>query len=191
MIRAGLLLAAGQSARFGSADKLRAPLRGRPLVAHAAEALRAAGCDLLIAATRDTEVAALLDEFESIRPEQDDQSASLRAGTAYAEDRGADRVLVALGDMPLVTPDLLRAIAERCTETRAAAATDGTRAMPPACFPRPLFAELRALTGDRGARALLDRLPEEALIAAPAGTLTDIDTKADLAALDAARVGVP
>jgi molybdenum cofactor cytidylyltransferase len=51
---------------------------------------------------------------------------------------------------------------------------------PPACWPRSLFAELRALDGDRGAGRLLQALPEAALVRAPAGCLLDIDTQEDL-----------
>jgi CTP:molybdopterin cytidylyltransferase MocA len=66
---------------------------------------------------------------------------------------------------------------------QAAAATDGTRPMPPACFPAGLFDDLQALTGDRGAAPLLRALPEAQRVTAPPGTLIDIDTEADFAAL--------
>lgn len=185
MTAAGLLLAAGESRRFGAADKLLAPLDGRPLVTHAAGTLRAAGLAPLIAVVTSDAVAALLDGFALVRlpPGPAAQSRSLAAGVAEAEAQGAARLLVALGDMPRVTPGLVAAVIARCPEGGAAAAHDGTRPMPPACFDRALFGELEAITGDRGAAPILRALSPDCLVAAPPGTLADIDTAADLAAL--------
>ena len=181
---AAVLLAAGASRRFGAADKLLAGLRGRPLVAHAAAALRQSGLAPLIAVTTNPQVAALLPEFRIVRPDLPDpaQSDSLRAGIAAARALGAARVVVALGDMPDVPPDLLRAVAARATDTLPAAATDGARVLPPACFPAALFDALLVARGDRGARGLLAGLPEAQRVPAAPGALRDIDTPADLAA---------
>ncbi len=54
----GLLLAAGHSRRFGAADKLAAPLDGRPLVAHAAGALAALPLAARLVVLRDPGLAA-------------------------------------------------------------------------------------------------------------------------------------
>lgn len=182
MTTAGVLLAAGHSHRFGPGDKLLAPLRGQPLVGYAAAALRDLGPDLLIAVARSDAVADALDGFEIVRPPegQGGQADSLRAGIARARDLGATRAIVVLGDMPFVTADLLRRIADSATAHRPSAATDGTRAMPPACFPAAVFPRLLRLRGDRGAAALLRDLPPEALVPAPASALRDIDLPADL-----------
>jgi len=185
VITAGILLASGASRRFGAADKLLAPLEGRPLVAHAAAALAQAVAGPLIVVAARPEVAAAVPGFAPVRPARPDpaQSDSLAAGIARARALGAGRAVVTLGDMPRVTPELIRAVRDRCTAAQAAAATDGTRPMPPACFPAALFDTLQALSGDRGAAPVLRALPEGQLVAAPAGALVDIDTAADLAAL--------
>jgi CTP:molybdopterin cytidylyltransferase MocA len=130
-------------------------------------------------------VAAALPGFAHVRPDPPEpaQSDSLAAGIARARALGADRALVVLGDMPRVTPDLIAAVRDRCTAAQAAAATDGTRPMPPACFPACLFDRLAGLSGDRGAAPLLRALPERQRVTAPPGALVDIDTEADLAAL--------
>jgi len=182
-VTAAVLLAAGASRRFGPDDKLLALWHGRPLVTHAAEALRASGLSPLIAVTANPEVAALLPGFAVVAPDrpQPEQSDSLRAGIAEARRLGAPAALVALGDMPGVTADLLRAVAARASPAQPAAATDGTRAMPPACFPAALFEALLAATGDRGARPLLASLPDAQRVPAPAEALVDIDTRADIA----------
>jgi CTP:molybdopterin cytidylyltransferase MocA len=183
-VTAAILLAAGASRRFGAEDKLLSLFRGRPLVTHAAEALRASGLAPLIAVTSNPDVATLLPGFQLVFPDRPDpeQSDSLRAGVAEARRLGAPAALVALADMPGVTPGLLRAVAARATATEAAAASDGSRALPPACFPAALFDALLATTGDRGARPLLAALPPAQRVPAPPEALRDIDTPGDLAA---------
>ncbi len=186
MKTAGLLLAAGASRRFGAEDKLLAPFEGKPLVSHAAEALRQANADVLIAVTGSDAVAGCLAGFTIVRPigEEVAQSRSLAAGVAEAMRIGADRLLVVLGDMPRITPDLCREVMARCGEAGGSAAFDGKRPQPPACFSRALYPDLARLTGDRGAGTLLRTLPQDCLVHAPPGQLADIDTTDDLARLE-------
>ncbi|SDF40316.1 nucleotidyltransferase family protein [Limimaricola pyoseonensis] len=184
----GLLLAAGRSRRFGPQDKLRAPFRGRPLVTHAAAALRASGPDRLLAVCADPAVAAVLDGFEIVPTDPEGgQSASLRAGARRARALGAAKLLVVLGDMPRVRPELLREVVAACDAAHPAAAHDGTRIMPPACFPAALLPDLEALEGDRGAAALLRGGAPGAVRLCPAapGLLIDIDTPEALRAAEA------
>lgn len=187
MKTAGVLLAAGASRRFGAADKLLAPLNGRPLISYAARALVAAKPDVLIAISRNADVDTMLAGFDIMKPPENDpkQSDSLRAGIARAQALGARRSIVVLGDMPFVTPGLIENVMSRSTPTTPAAATDGQRRMPPACFPAACFADLLAQTGDRGAAAVLQALPQSALVTAEHGELLDIDTPDALAAAQA------
>ncbi|MEL7012839.1 MAG: nucleotidyltransferase family protein [Pseudomonadota bacterium] len=176
MTRAAVLLAAGASRRFGPSDKLLAPLGNKPLVTHAADALRASDLDVLIAVVRSKEVAALLAGFETVIPDKADpkQSASLRAGVLKARDLGATQITVVLGDMPFVSASMIDVVTQECTETRPAAAWDGTRPIPPVCFPNVFFDDLLALHGDRGAASLLS---DAVFISASGHALHDIDTR--------------
>ena len=176
MTRAGVLLAAGGSRRFGTGDKLLAPLGDKPLVAHAADALRASDLDTRIAVVRSKEVAALLTGFETVTPDEADpkQSDSLRAGVLKARDLGATQITVVLGDMPFVTAAMIDAVTHACTATRPAAAWDGTRPIPPVCFPDIFFDDLLALQGDRGAAALLS---DAVFVSASGLALHDVDTR--------------
>ncbi|WP_306119047.1 MULTISPECIES: NTP transferase domain-containing protein [unclassified Roseitalea] len=178
----GLVLAAGRSTRFGGANKLLAPLDGPPVAAHVARAMGGVRLAHRAVVTAEPAVAALFGGFEVLSPRGGprDQASSLALGVDRARALGADRLLIALADMPLVTTDLLTAVLDRCTTDRPSAASDGRRRCPPACFPQPVFPALAALRGDHGARALLAALPAEAVIAAPPQILVDIDTRQDL-----------
>lgn len=174
----GVLLAAGASRRFGAADKLLALLDGQPLVSHAAAAMRGVPLARRIAVVSNPAVTAYVQGFEIVTIPSGGQADSLRAGLEAA---GApERLLVALGDMPDVTPAHLARVIAAATDEAPAASHDGTAPLPPACFPRRLFPALAALEGDRGAGSLLRDLPPEQLIAAPR-LLRDIDRPKDLA----------
>jgi molybdenum cofactor cytidylyltransferase len=180
MITAGVLLAAGESQRYGENNKLLSEYQGRPLVTHAAAALRDAELDVLVAVVADEGVAAELDGFHLawIRTGESSKSRSLKAGIVAARERHADRVLIALGDMPAVGATHLRAVADRCTIDSPSATYDGSRAMVPACFPASSFTALLDLDGDIGARPLLRNLPRSALVRADEALLLDIDHQA-------------
>ena len=187
MIRCGLVLAAGRSSRFGAADKLLADLGGKPLAAHAADAMRAVALDHRLAVVADRAVGALFGGFEvlTVTASEAPQSRSLALGARRAKALGADRLLVALSDMPLVDAGLLASVLARCTDARPSAATDGARISPPACFPADRLDPLARLEGDRGAAALLGDLPGSALARARPPMLGDVDTRDDLARLRA------
>ena len=191
MIIAGILLAGGQSERFGRTDKLLAPFLGKPLVTHAAGALTACKFDLLIAVTASQQVAERLSGFQITAPptQSHAQSDSLRAGLRLAERLGADRAVVVLGDMPNVTTVLIQEVTARCRAGTPSAAFDGRRSMPPACFPRESFSAIQGLAGDQGARTFFRGLSGDALVQAPDGELIDVDTPDDITKAAKARGG--
>lgn len=182
-MRAALVLAAGQSRRFGAADKLLTPVEGGPMLAHALEAARAAA-GLRLATVSSEPVAALVRAhgFQPVPvPAGAPQSASLRAGLAAARQHGATQLLVLLGDMPFVqATDVAALLALAGTE--AACATGGTTPLPPAAFPEEMFAALAGTQGDRGAGALLREIPAARRLTLPPDRLRDIDRPEDLRA---------
>ncbi|WP_411956706.1 nucleotidyltransferase family protein [Paracoccus homiensis] len=177
MILTGILLAAGSSRRFGPSDKLLHPFRGRPLIAHAAQAMRQARLDHRVAVISNPALSVHLQGFQVVRIVPAAMADSLRAGLAAVT--GTDRLLIALGDMPFVTAAHLDRVARTATPDRPAASVDDGPPMPPACFPAAWLPRLAELSGDQGAGRLLRDLSPDALVAGH-GLLGDIDRPGDL-----------
>ncbi|KEP70664.1 UDP-N-acetylglucosamine pyrophosphorylase [Thioclava dalianensis] len=179
--RVGLLLAAGASRRFGPQDKLLASYRGAPLVLHAARAMMGVPLAARVAVVSSAPVAECLAEagFTICRVEPGPQSRSLAAGVAVAQEMEATQILLALGDMPEIRAEDLAAVLALAGSEGACVQTGGI-AMPPAVFAARDFAELRGISGDRGARGLLADLPPAQRLNLPPARAIDIDRPGDL-----------
>lgn len=187
-----VLLAAGAGTRFGGGKLLHPLDDGVAIAAHAARNLIAADLDV-VAVTRpgDFPLADMLEQegchvstcADAVRG----MGYSLAHGVATA--REAAGWVVALADMPRVRPSTIRAIA--------AAIADGASIAAPRCqgrrghpvgFAPALREELLALTGDSGARAVLERHRDALRLinCDDAGVLLDVDSRSDLE-----RLGTP
>jgi molybdenum cofactor cytidylyltransferase len=177
-----IYLAAGHSRRFGDANKLLAMLNGKPLVAHAAQTIRSMSLAHRITIVADNHVAAQLNGFDILyaKGSQNTMSCNIALGVTAAQARGADRVLIALADMPFVPREHFEAVIAACDSTHASASSDGTRHLPPACFPESYFEQLMALTGENGAGKIIKYLPAEFITIADSDALADIDKPTDL-----------
>ena len=91
--------------------------------------------------------------------------------------------LILPGDMPMVKPETLQAVAQALDQHTVAYAQYRGRRGHPVGFAAELFSELATLSGDEGARRLLARYPAHGVEVDDAGVLIDIDTEADLAGL--------
>jgi len=107
---------------------------------------------------------------------QEGMAASLRAGIAAVAH--CDAALVLLCDQPDVTEAHLTALLDAFEPGSIVASDYGPHLGPPCVFDRAFFPELLALTGDQGARKLLQRHAPRS-VPFPGG-LHDIDTPADL-----------
>ncbi len=188
---AGLLLAAGRSARFGG-DKLLAPLHGRPVLFWSAAAM-AMEVDVLYVVV-PTNATARIDALEGIpaivvqHARSDDGMASSIAAGIAALPSDADAVVIALADQPLVAPSVTRRLCDRWRAGGATAVAPryGDGRGHPVLFARAAFAALAALQGDTGARAVLDALGDEVVqIPVDASMPVDVDTPEALRALAA------
>ncbi len=183
-----ILLAAGRSTRMGS-FKLLEDLNGRPMVAHATQALVDAGLPVLVVLGHQadavrTALAGLPVQFVEAADYALGMSHSLRAGLA-AIPAGWRGVVVALGDMPRVGAVTITAIAAAATSERSIVVpvSNGRRGNP-VLFGRAWLARLSDSSGDRGGKALLDEIADlvTEVEVADDGVLFDIDDPATLAA---------
>ncbi len=109
---------------------------------------------------------------------------SIAAGVAARPN--ASGWLIVPGDMPLVRPDTLRAVAEALEQHPVAYAQYRGRRGHPVGFAAELYSELTRLSGDEGARRLISRYPSVGVEVDDPFVLMDIDTVADLDAMRAA-----
>jgi CTP:molybdopterin cytidylyltransferase MocA/xanthine/CO dehydrogenase XdhC/CoxF family maturation factor len=188
----GLVLAAGMSSRMGR-NKLTVPVAGKPMLRHVVEAALASRLESVTVVTgHDAPSIEVALEGLPVRFLHNPDyaaglSTSLRAGIAGCN---ADGIMVLLGDMPGITSGLIdRTIAAFDPAAGRAiciATAQGERGHP-VLWSRQFFGELRKLTGDKGARALIEA--NAALLceieADDPGPLTDIDTPEALAAYTA------
>lgn len=160
---AGVVLAAGEGRRFGDTKQV-ALLDGRPLVSHVVRIARAAGLDpvFVVVGHDATRVREALDDDVVVVDNPDHatgQASSLRAGVAAAEPSSAAALVVLLADQPGIDPGVVRAVAGAHAvghEVVRARYTD--RAGHPVLFGRSTWPRLAEVTGDVGARDLLDEL---------------------------------
>jgi molybdenum cofactor cytidylyltransferase len=190
---AAVVLAAGLSSRMG-ANKLLSDLNGQALIRHTIERLGKAAIDEIIVVTghQALEVRAALKNYKLRFVHNDDYveglSTSVRAGIAAVQ--ACDAAFVCLGDMPLIeAEDLNRMIAAfNVAEGRSLVAPVlGRKLGNPILWGQEHFVELMALTGDRGARSLVETRRDQIVEIAVThdGILLDADTPEALAEIRA------
>ena len=191
---AAVILAAGDSSRFGAPKQLARFGRSTILRTVLSNVLKVRRLEkvVLVLGRRHDKVAASLGPMAGdgrlvIVVNEDSHlgmSTSLRAGLRFV--RPCDAAAIFLGDQPLVDPRTVRRVLEaylfrRC---RLAYPVAGGRRGHPVIFGRELFAGLEALVGDVGARAVVDsNAGWEATVSVDPETQLDIDRRKDLKSL--------
>jgi 4-nitrophenyl phosphatase len=184
---ATIILAAGESSRFGKLKQL-LEWNGVSLVAHGADVALDAGLGPVIVVLGCEAEAAR--RALGARPVQavtnwrwkEGLSTSVQTGLAAVPPESEAAILMQC-DQPLVTPGLLQALARRFADTQAAIVhpTHAGQRGTPTLFDRRLFAELASVSGDTGGRAVIAKHPDEiaTLEVTDRDVLADIDTPAD------------
>jgi molybdenum cofactor cytidylyltransferase len=190
---AAVILAAGASSRFGS-PKLLAELDGRPLLEHVLDATREAGIDEIVvvlghAADEIEDGIDWLDEHIVRNPDPELLSSSLQVGLAAAAELEPPirAAVVLLGDQPRVRPDVIRGLVAAARDSVepivVPAYADGGGANP-LVIRHEAFDVADEASGDRGLGPLLDEREDLVRRVPVSGSNPDVDTPADLAALD-------
>lgn len=191
-LRCGVvILAAGASTRMGTPKQL-LELGGRTLLVRTIEAALASAAWPI--------VVVLGAHAEKIRPSlarlpvlitenaawPEGMASSIREGVTTLQQfsRRLDAALIALCDQPAFSADVIAQLvaAQRATGQSIVAAHYAGRNGAPALFLREHFHALAHLTGEEGARALLNAEPSRVAAVELPALATDLDTPEDFAA---------
>lgn len=182
----GILLAAGNSSRFGS-NKLLYPFRDSCIVLQAAANL-AAACEQMLVVCNDTQVEQRLKQANytvvNCHQAAEGLSASIACGIRAAAD--ADGWLIALGDMPCIQPASISQVLETIRQHQGIVAPMyKNQRGHPVGFSQAYARRLLALSGDRGAGQLISQRQEDfiGIAVTDSGVIMDIDQPEDLAQL--------
>ena len=181
-----VVLAGGSGSRFGSTKQL-AMIGDQPMVARAVAAAEAAcGPRTLLVTGSDWAAVA-----NAAKPQRGfivvnqnytaGLSSSIAAGVSAIRPL-ADAVLLLLADQPLVTVSHLQDLEQAWRESPGSivASAYAKTCGPPVIFPARFFDALSSLSGDKGARAVIDA-HQDAVIGIPfEGAAIDVDTPSDL-----------
>jgi molybdenum cofactor cytidylyltransferase len=169
-----LVLASGRGERFtasgGTVHKLQALLDGKSVLQHTLDAVRASGLPWHLEACGHAGMG-------------DAIAASVRA------TRTAPGWLILPGDLPLVQAETLRLVATALRFAPIVVPLYRGKRGHPVAFTAGLRRELENLHGDRGAGVLLQGHPVTQLVTGDIGCVVDVDTLADLQAVQQLRAG--
>lgn len=182
----GILLAAGSGSRFGGGKLLHPLPDGMPIgVASLLNLKRAMSDVITVVRSGDDGLRKQLEGHGVAIHVCSDAHLGMARSFVCGIDasRDADGWVIALGDMPFVLTQTIKAIAERIAQTgRIAIPAYRKQRGHPVGFSRRYLEELLVLQGDEGARSVIGRHPREVEIVDcdDRGILRDIDTPADL-----------
>ena len=192
---AGILLAAGTSTRMGKTKQL-LPFGEKTLIERVlVEALNSElERIVLVLGYQAVEIKKIINpvspqpKLTIIENRQFKQgiSSSIIAGLSEIENTH-EHVMILLGDMPFIHRDLINLLIRRYLQSGCSigAIKGQERPVHPVMFSRELYAELLALQGDVGARALFTKYSDKVCLIEPEGPYDakDIDTPEDYAGI--------
>ena len=191
-----MILAAGTSSRAGTVNKLLYPYKGKPLVLHVVHTLAASRVDsVLIVSGHDAQKVEELiadDPLGSLFNENYQQGIGSSLALGISSLYRHDAVIVCLGDMPHVTPNVINALIDALIDTKNQRIeksffipTYGGKRGNPVLIKRNQFDALLKLEGDSGARELINRSAQQVHEVAVQckGVLEDFDTLEQLNSL--------
>lgn len=181
-----VVLAAGQSTRMGGTNKLLADLKGAPMVRRTVDHALAAGVGKVIVVTGheaervEAALAGLPVTFVRNAGFAGGLASSLQKGLASLPPTVAGAIVL-LGDMPLVHPEVMQRLAAAFADepgVRAVVPTLYGQRGNPVVLARAMFADVARLSGDAGARALIEAAGGDVAEVAvdDPGILRDFDT---------------
>lgn len=182
-----IVLAAGRSTRMGK-NKLVLPLDGRPVLGRVLDALKGSkvGEIVVVLGEGAEEVRRKVDLSGTrvvVNPRYaEGMSTSVKAGLRSVSPSAAAAVVV-LGDQPFLSSALVDSLIDGFLEEGAPVVVPVRlgRRRNPVLFARSAFPEIMNISGDRGAKAVVEAQGAAALEVkvGQAGTVLDVDTPSD------------
>jgi molybdenum cofactor cytidylyltransferase len=182
-----IVLAAGAGTRFGRTKQV-VEVRGKPLAQHAVDAATDANVDEVVVvlghdAERVSEALRLPRNARVVvNPDHETGMASSLAVGLRATDATSEAAVILLADQPGVRADHVRSLVRAFRDTADPVVRLRFRDGPgPALLARETWPEVTALTGDVGARSILDVDPERVRwISVDEDAPRDVDAPEDL-----------
>ena len=160
-----VILAAGASVRFGKENKLLVEVDGRPMLQRVVEAVMAGGVDetLVVTGADHDSIASLLRGYgaKPVRNERwrEGMGTSLAKGVRALDGDNCAGILVCLGDLPFLSSrmvgQIIQVFRQNGGERIVVPVVNGRRGHP-VIFPGSYAIKLGRLTGDEGARSILN-----------------------------------
>jgi molybdenum cofactor cytidylyltransferase len=183
---AGVILAAGGSARFGSPKQLITHY-GENIVRRSARVALEAGLSpvIVVLGAYASTILPFLAGLESVVTVLNDsweegQSTSLITGLDEAQRQECDAAVVLLADQPGVDSESIERLVRKYNPHNAVASEYNGVVGAPALVPSEFFNELRMIRGDQGAGKWLRDNPDRVTTIAMSEAAFDIDTPDDL-----------
>ena len=183
---AGLILAAGGSSRMGDQNKLMMPFQGKPMLNHVVNASLNSNLTqtFVVVGHQSSEIKNLVqsDDIQCVENEQWETGMASSIVAGISQLKQFDGFLILLGDMPLVTPELINEIIVHGSADKIVIPIKDGLYGNPVCFGSKFRDELLTLYGDSGAKKVIqDNLSSMIKIEIQSNTIfKDYDTKESL-----------
>ena len=163
----GIYLAAGNSERMGT-NKLELPVGKMTLGSLALDTALKSLLEKVIVVVKETDDVHWISSniksddkiiIEKCTTAHEGKSESIKCGILRAQEEGADAAMVILADQPFITELILNELIECMKKTPTSnyvSASHNQLLIPPVLFSGAMFPELLNLTGDTGAKTLLE-----------------------------------
>ncbi|MCS5625200.1 MAG: nucleotidyltransferase family protein [Candidatus Marinimicrobia bacterium] len=183
---AGLILAAGGSSRMGDENKLMMPFQGKPMLNHVVNASLNSNLTqtFVVVGHQSSEIKNLVqsDDIQCVENEQWETGMASSIVAGISQLKQFDGFLILLGDMPLVTPELINEIIVHSSADKIVIPIKDGLHGNPVFFGSKFRDELLTLYGDSGAKKVIqNNLSSMIKIKIQSNTIfKDYDTKESL-----------
>ncbi len=160
-----LILAAGKSSRMGDQNKLLLPFKAGTILSYVFDEISKSNCDnaLIVTGNEADKIKNMISGNAQIIHNTDfadGLSTSIKKGVLVLSDE-CDGVMICLGDMPYITTNEYNKLIEKFENDKIIIPVSKGKMGNPLIFSKQYFDELMRLSGDKGARSLLQKYTDK------------------------------